>query len=128
MRNSEPDASVYWLARMLGAGEDSLYVAWQLIRFASEDVGDADPQALSVAVAAKDVVHFIGMPEGNTALARAAICFHRTEEQCRAACVCRCGRSRRRRHRRTGAATLAQCSDEVDDGSRSREGLSLRAR
>ena len=73
MRNSDPDASVYWLARMLEAGEDPLYVARRLVRFASEDVGNADPQALSVAVAAKDAVHFIGMPEGNTALAQAAI-------------------------------------------------------
>ena len=73
MRNSDPDASVYWLARMLEAGEDPLYVARRLIRFASEDIGNADPQALSVAVAAKEAVHFIGMPEGNTALAQAAI-------------------------------------------------------
>jgi putative ATPase len=73
MRNSDPDASVYWLARMLEAGEDPLYVARRLIRFASEDVGNADPQALTVAVAAKDAVHFIGMPEGNTALAQAVI-------------------------------------------------------
>ncbi len=73
MRNSDPDAAVYWLARMLEAGEDPLYVARRLVRFASEDVGNADPQALQVAVAAKDAVHFIGMPEGNTALAQAAI-------------------------------------------------------
>jgi putative ATPase len=73
MRNSDPDAAVYWLARMLEAGEDPLYVARRLVRFASEDVGNADPQALTVAVAAKDAAHFIGMPEGNTALAQAAI-------------------------------------------------------
>ncbi len=73
MRNSDPDASVYWLARMLEAGEDPLYVARRLVRFASEDVGLADPQALGVAVAAKDAVHFVGMPEGNTALAQATI-------------------------------------------------------
>jgi putative ATPase len=73
MRNSDPDAAVYWLARMLEAGEDPLYVARRLIRFASEDIGNADPQALTVAVAAKDAVHFIGMPEGNTALAQCAI-------------------------------------------------------
>src|SRR5499427_1158520 len=73
MRNSDPDASVYWLARMLEAGEDPLYIARRLVRFASEDIGIADPQALTVAVAAKDAVHFIGMPEGNTALAQAAI-------------------------------------------------------
>src|SRR5438552_13232338 len=73
MRNSDPDASVYWLARMIEAGEDPLYIARRLVRFASEDIGNADPQALTVAVAAKDAVHFIGMPEGNTALAQAAI-------------------------------------------------------
>jgi putative ATPase len=71
IRNSDPDAAVYWLARMLEAGEDPLYIARRLIRFASEDVGNADPQALAVAVAAKDACHFIGMPEGNTALTQA---------------------------------------------------------
>ena len=73
MRNSDPDAAVYWLARMVEAGEDPLYIARRLVRFASEDVGNADPQALPIAIAAKDAVHFIGMPEGNTALAQAAI-------------------------------------------------------
>jgi putative ATPase len=73
MRNSDPDAAVYWVARMLEAGEDPLYIARRLVRFASEDVGNADPQALVVAVAAKDATHFLGMPEGNTALAQAAI-------------------------------------------------------
>ena len=73
MRNSDPDASVYWLARMVEAGEDPLYIARRIVRFASEDIGNADPRALMVAVAAKDAVHFMGMPEGNTALAQAAI-------------------------------------------------------
>ena len=73
MRNSDPDASVYWLARMVEAGEDPLYIARRLVRFASEDVGNADPQALMVSLAAKDAVHFMGMPEGNTALAQAAL-------------------------------------------------------
>jgi putative ATPase len=73
MRNSDPDASVYWVARMLEAGEDPLYIARRLVRFASEDIGNADPQALVVAVAAQQAAHFIGMPEGNTALAQAAI-------------------------------------------------------
>jgi putative ATPase len=73
MRNSDPDATVYWLARMVESGEDPMYIARRLVRFASEDIGNADPQALTVAVAAKDAVHFIGMPEGNTALAQAAI-------------------------------------------------------
>jgi putative ATPase len=73
MRNSDPDAAVYWIARMLEAGEDPLYIARRMIRFASEDIGNADPQALVVAIAAKDAAHFIGMPEGNNALAQAAI-------------------------------------------------------
>jgi putative ATPase len=73
MRNSDPDAAVYWLARMVESGEDPLYIARRLVRFASEDVGNADPAALQVTVAAKDAVHFMGMPEGNTALAQAAI-------------------------------------------------------
>ena len=71
LRNSDADAAVYWLARMLEAGEDPLYVARRLVRFASEDVGNADPRALDVTLAAKDAVHFLGMPEANTALAQA---------------------------------------------------------
>ena len=71
LRNSDPDAGLYWLARMIEAGEDPLYIARRLVRFASEDIGNADPSALSIAIAAKDAVHFIGMPEGNTALAQA---------------------------------------------------------
>ena len=73
MRNSDPDAALYWLARMVEAGEDPLYIARRLVRFASEDVGIADPQALVVTVAVKDAVHFIGMPEGNNALAQAVV-------------------------------------------------------
>ncbi len=73
LRGSDPDAALYWLARMLEAGEDPLYVARRLVRFASEDVGLADPQALVVAMAAQQAVHFIGMPEGNLALAEAAV-------------------------------------------------------
>jgi len=73
MRNSDPDASVYWLARMLEAGEDPLYIARRLVRFASEDIGNADPRALMLAVAAREAVHFIGMPEGNTSLAQAVL-------------------------------------------------------
>ena len=73
MRDSDPDAALYWLARMLEAGEDPLYVARRLVRFASEDVGMADPQALVVAMAAQQAVHFIGMPEGNLALAQATV-------------------------------------------------------
>ena len=73
MRNSDPDAAVYWLARMLEAGEDPLYVARRIVRFASEDVGLADPRALEIAVAAYQASHFIGMPECTVCLTEAAI-------------------------------------------------------
>jgi len=73
VRNSDPDAGLYWLARMLEAGEDPLYLARRLVRFASEDVGLADPQALVVAMAAQQAVHFIGMPEGALALAELVV-------------------------------------------------------
>ena len=73
MRNSDPDAAVYWLARMLEAGEDPLYVARRLIRFASEDVGLADPRALEQCVAAYQACHFLGMPECALALTQAVV-------------------------------------------------------
>ncbi len=73
LRGSDPDASLYWLARMLASGEDPLYIARRLVRFASEDIGNADPQALQVAVAAKEAYHFLGSPEGELALAQAAV-------------------------------------------------------
>lgn len=73
MRNSDPDAAIYWLARMLEAGEDPLYVARRLVRFASEDVGMADSQALQVAVAAYQACHFNGMPECNVNLTHAVV-------------------------------------------------------
>lgn len=73
LRDSDPDASLYWLARMLEAGEDPLYIARRLVRFAIEDIGDADHQALVVANAAKEAVDFIGRPEGDLALAQAVV-------------------------------------------------------
>jgi len=73
VRNSDPDASLYWLGRMLEAGEDPLYIARRLVRMAVEDIGLADPQALSLCIAARDAVDFLGMPEGNLALAEAAV-------------------------------------------------------
>jgi len=73
LRGSDPDAALYWLGRMLEAGEDPLYIARRMIRFASEDVGMADPRALQVAVAAMEAFHFVGLPEGNLALAQAAV-------------------------------------------------------
>jgi putative ATPase len=73
LRDSDPDGSLYWLARMLDAGEDPLYVARRLVRFASEDVGNADPQALVLTLAARDAYDFLGSPEGELALAQATV-------------------------------------------------------
>jgi putative ATPase len=73
MRESDPDAALYWFARMLASGEDPLYVARRMIRFASEDVGLADPQALPQTLAARDAFHLLGSPEGELALAQAVV-------------------------------------------------------
>ena len=73
VRNSDPDAALYWLGRMLEAGEDPLYIARRVVRMAVEDIGLADPGAISLCMAARDAVDFIGMPEGNLALAQAAV-------------------------------------------------------
>ncbi len=73
LRGSDPDAALYWLGRMLAAGEDPLYIARRMVRFASEDVGNADPRALTVAISAMQAFQFIGLPEGELALAQAAV-------------------------------------------------------
>ncbi len=73
LRGSDPQASIYWLARMLEAGEDPMYIVRRLVRFASEDIGLADPRALQQAVAVKDAVHLLGMPEANTALTQLVV-------------------------------------------------------
>jgi len=73
MRGSDPDGSLYWLARMIDGGEDPLYIARRVVRAASEDVGLADPRALTIALAAKDTLHFLGQPEGELALAEAVV-------------------------------------------------------
>jgi putative ATPase len=73
LRDSDPDAALYWMTRMLESGEDPLYVARRLVRFASEDVGNADPGALALTLAAKDAYHFLGSPEGELALAQATL-------------------------------------------------------
>ncbi len=73
LRDSDPDAALYWITRMLESGEDPLYIARRLVRFASEDVGNADPAALTVTLAARDAYHFLGTPEGELALAQATL-------------------------------------------------------
>lgn len=73
MRGSDPDAALYWLARMLAAGEDPFYIARRMVRFASEDIGNADPQALGITISAMEAFKFLGHPEGELALAQAAV-------------------------------------------------------
>ncbi len=73
LRGSDPDAAVYWMVRMIEAGEDPLFIARRMVIFAAEDVGNADPRALQVAVAAKDAVHFVGLPEGRIPMSQAAV-------------------------------------------------------
>ena len=73
LRGSDPDAAVYWMVRMIEAGEDPLFIARRMVIFAAEDIGNADPQALQVAVAAKDAIHFVGLPEGRIPMSQAAV-------------------------------------------------------
>ena len=123
MRNSDADAAIYWLARMLEAGEDPLYVARRLVRFASEDIGNADPRALDLAIAAKDAVHFLGMPEGNIALAQAVV-YLAAAPKSNAVYRAYGGRGARRDagSRRAGAAAPPQRADAADEGARLRHG------
>ena len=109
VRSSDVDAALYWLARMLEAGEDRLYIARRLIRMAIEDIGLADPRALEQAIAAMQAVHFLGIPEGDLALAQAAIYLARGAEIGRR--LPRPGRGaggRREHHRRAGPDEPAQ--------------------
>jgi hypothetical protein len=102
---------VYWLARMLESGEDPLYVARRLVRFASEDVGNADPQALTIAIAAKDAVHFMGMPEGTRPSRRRRSTWRPRRRATPSTKRTRGRRRRDARGRRAGAAAPAQRAD-----------------
>lgn len=86
LRGSDPDAALYWMARMLEGGEDPLFIARRLVIFASEDVGNADPRALSVAVAAKEAVHFVGLPEATLSLSQ-AVTYLATAPKSNASCL-----------------------------------------
>ena len=129
MRNSDPDAAVYWLARMLEAGEDPLYVARRVVRFASEDIGLADPRALEIAVAAYQACHFIGMPECSVNLTQAVTymamvpksnAMERRVLRGTAGRACAAGRA--------GAAGDSQRADQADERLKLRQGLSVRTR
>ena len=129
VRNSDPDAALYWLGRMLEAGEDPLYVARRVVRMAVEDIGLADPNALALCMAARDAVDFIGMPEGNLALAQAVV-YLSVSPKSNALYTAYsdgaggCGANRRG----IRSSTFAKCADWIDEGLRLWGGISIRAR
>ena len=118
VRSSDPDAALYWLARMLEAGEDRLYIARRLVRMAIEDIGLADPRALEQCIAVKEAVHFLGIPEGDLALAQAAIYLCVAPKIRRR--LSRLGRGQGRRgedDRGAGPDAPAQRAHEIHEGS-----------
>ena len=127
MRNSDPDAAVYWLARMLEAGEDPLYIARRVVRFASEDVGLADPRALELAVAAYQACHFLGMPECNVHLTQAVV-YLSLAPKSNALYVAYDERQEGRADSagRAGAADHPQRAHPADAAAGLRQGLSVR--
>ena len=126
VRNSDPDAGLYWLARMLEAGEDRLYVARRLVRMAVEDIGLADPNALGVTLAARDAFDFLGMPEGDLALAQAVVYLCAAPKSNAVYTGLQRGAGRRGAHcTGAGSAASAQCSHRADEGLGLREGISV---
>ena len=126
LRGSDPQAALYYLARMLTAGEEPLYVLRRLVRFASEDVGLADPQALVQCLAAKDSYDFLGSPEGELAIVQACL-YLAVAPKSNAAYVAQKGGLAEREGDRIADAAGAhpQCPDEADEGHRLRQGLCL---
>ena len=124
MRGSDPDAAIYWLARMIEAGEDPLFIARRMVIFAAEDVGNADPRALQLAVATQQAVHFIGMPEGAHPIGPGGdLPGNRAQEQCR---LHRHRRSAKRGAQKwgpTGASPPAQRPHRPDERPRIRQRL-----
>ncbi len=104
MRGSDPDAAVYWMARMLEAGEDPLFVLRRMVIFAAEDVGNADPRALLVAVAALDAFRFVGLPEGMLPMTQAALYLATAPKTNTALTTYAAAKARRRRARRAARA------------------------
>ena len=128
VRSSDADAALYWLARMLEAGEDRMYIARRLVRMAIEDIGLADPRALEQCIAAKEAVHFLGIPEGDLALAQAAIylCVAPKSDAAYKRHRRRPGR-RAEDHRRAGPDAPPQRADPRHEGVGLRPGLPARA-
>ena len=129
LRGSDPDAAVYWMARMLEAGEDPLFVLRRLVIFAAEDIGVADPRALSVAIAALDAFRFVGLPEGILPMTEAAIYLATAPKIEHRAHHLRRGQGRRRRARRAaGARAPAQRLERHGQVARLGRGLPVPAR
>ena len=129
VRNSDPDAALYWLARMLESGEDPLYLARRMVRMASEDIGLAEPGALAVTIAAKEAFDFIGPPEGNLALAQAAVYLSLAPKS--NALYTGYGAVQQRfarYHRGARSAASKKCGHGADGKSRLRKRLSVCAR
>ena len=115
VRNSDPDAALYWLARMLESGEDPLYLARRMVRMASEDIGLAEPGALAVTLSAKEAFDFLGAPEGNLALAQDAVyLFWRRSRMHSIRLMARCRKMCRRR-KRIRTAAFAQRGDGLNE-------------
>ena len=129
VRGSDPDASLYWLARMLDGGEDRLFIARRLVRMAIEDIGLADPQALVQALAAKDVYDFLGTPEGELALAQATVYLATAPKSNAAYMAYNASHARGQGARQPGAAQAhPERADAADGRGRLRPGLCLRPR
>ena len=129
MRGSDPDAALYWMTRMVEAGEDPLFIARRMVIFAAEDIGNADPRALQVAIAVKDAVDFVGLPEGVIPLAQGVTYLAgapKSNASYRAMLAAR--EDARKARRAAGAAPSAQRADADDAQARLRRGLSLSAR
>ena len=117
VRNSDPDASLYWLGRMLEAGEDPLYIARRVVRMAVEDIGLAEPNALALCMAARDAVDFIGMPEGNLALAQAVVYLCGSAQvECALHRIRRSAAGRRAHRRRSGTLHLRNAPTRLMKG------------
>ena len=126
VRGSSPDGALYWLARMIEAGEDPMFIARRLVILATEDIGLAQPQALPVAMAAQQAVHFLGMPEGRIPLAEATVYLATAPKSNSAYARPGAGPGRRARNReRAGAAAPAQRRDRPDAGHGLRQGLPI---
>ena len=129
VRNSDPDAALYWLGRMFAGGEDPLYLARRIVRMAVEDIGLAAPEALNLCLSAKETIDFLGSPEGDLALAEAVVYLCARAQIERRLHGLRRSPGRHRAHAPgAGAAAPAQRAHAPDEGARLRQRLSLRAR